>query len=569
MEQPHGDLLLFSPDDSSDQKTSEIPSERLIPIGAASDEIDGALKETYVEPERMFRLEEEHERLSSSLLALSCHFAQVQFRLQQIRMAPMEDRERLLEELTEFSFQECPDIFETKRFLSANMRSDDVLEAKEKSTKELELIAKLRHQLDDLEELAYERGAGELPSSKLIEKQRAIIEHLQGMLPLNLNQLDRLSSEELQREVDGALKKLVNPIKVKEQLVQQLQTQIVDLERFVDFLQGGNDGGSSSKVARNVATASRNMIQKSSSGGRSSFGTLLSQISAMIQIYFLSQFGCYNSSQFHRNTLKQTSKCSHWGDLRATLQISIDEFVNVCQRCNVPLSLPSESDVIVPHGLLDSVGLSGRKNFPSNLRGISLFEAKKDRRLLISRYCKYDDDFEEQPVHVWNVVERYYLLKHGNKLADAPNRTLSNAFQLDNLDGKAVTSRQVLLTTIDGILASHVKLRRTNDAMFKAFVSAALNRSPVCNFHFQPPEVGTMVAHGFPLSASNGRMLRILELHMRCWHVHSFSVLALHTRLSIIGIDETCKLLDRLSRFYYSLPVDLAVRPFTAMNDAF
>lgn len=31
---------------------------------------------------------------------------------------------------------------------------------------------------------------------------------------------------------------LVNPMKVKEQLVQQLQTQITDLERFIEFLQG-------------------------------------------------------------------------------------------------------------------------------------------------------------------------------------------------------------------------------------------------------------------------------------------------------------------------------------------
>jgi len=30
----------------------------------------------------------------------------------------------------------------------------------------------------------------------------------------------------------------VNPAKIKEQLVNQLKTQISDLERFIDFLQG-------------------------------------------------------------------------------------------------------------------------------------------------------------------------------------------------------------------------------------------------------------------------------------------------------------------------------------------
>ena len=33
-------------------------------------------------------------------------------------------------------------------------------------------------------------------------------------------------------------KQLVNPLKMKEQLVNQLKTQITDLERFIEFLQG-------------------------------------------------------------------------------------------------------------------------------------------------------------------------------------------------------------------------------------------------------------------------------------------------------------------------------------------
>lgn len=33
---------------------------------------------------------------------------------------------------------------------------------------------------------------------------------------------------------------LVNPLKMKEQLVTQLKTQIMDLERFINFLQGTN-----------------------------------------------------------------------------------------------------------------------------------------------------------------------------------------------------------------------------------------------------------------------------------------------------------------------------------------
>ena len=45
-------------------------------------------------------------------------------------------------------------------------------------------------------------------------------------------------SDELREVVDSAIGKIVNPAQVKEKLVDQLKTQIVDLERFIDFLQG-------------------------------------------------------------------------------------------------------------------------------------------------------------------------------------------------------------------------------------------------------------------------------------------------------------------------------------------
>jgi len=37
------------------------------------------------------------------------------------------------------------------------------------------------------------------------------------------------------------LLQIVNPAKVKEKLVTQLKTQVTDLERFIDFLQGKID----------------------------------------------------------------------------------------------------------------------------------------------------------------------------------------------------------------------------------------------------------------------------------------------------------------------------------------
>ena len=56
------------------------------------------------------RLEGEQDQLNSSLLALTSHFAQVQFRLKQIVHAQSDEKERMLAELEEFAFRGCPHV---------------------------------------------------------------------------------------------------------------------------------------------------------------------------------------------------------------------------------------------------------------------------------------------------------------------------------------------------------------------------------------------------------------------------------------------------------------------------
>ena len=54
-------------------------------------------------------MEEDQEQLNSSLMALTSHFAQVQFRLKQIVDAEPDAKEVLLKELEEFAFRGIPD----------------------------------------------------------------------------------------------------------------------------------------------------------------------------------------------------------------------------------------------------------------------------------------------------------------------------------------------------------------------------------------------------------------------------------------------------------------------------
>ena len=58
---------------------------------------------------RLKLLEEQQEDLNSSLLNLTSHFAQVQFRLKQIINAPPHVKQDLLAELEEFAGKGCVD----------------------------------------------------------------------------------------------------------------------------------------------------------------------------------------------------------------------------------------------------------------------------------------------------------------------------------------------------------------------------------------------------------------------------------------------------------------------------
>lgn len=66
-----------------------------------------------------------------------------------------------------------------------------------------------------------------------------IINELIKKLDMDLSEdVATLSPEELRQRVDAAIAQIVNPARVKEQLVEQLKTQIRDLEMFINFIQG-------------------------------------------------------------------------------------------------------------------------------------------------------------------------------------------------------------------------------------------------------------------------------------------------------------------------------------------
>ncbi|KAK6058640.1 hypothetical protein COOONC_03787 [Cooperia oncophora] len=420
---------------------------------------------------RVQQLEEEQERLNNSLFSLSSHFAQVQFRLKQIAEAQGEDREELLKNLQDFAFKGCADMNELKKLRSQN-DDGEVLEIQKQ--RQNELLKQLREQIEDLERIAYENGEGDMPSTLILQKQKAALDELHAKMSLNL-ELDKMSLSDIQKHVDDALKQLVNPFKEKQQLVEQLQTQIIDLERFVSYLQKENssvDGSPAKAIASSQFTASR-----PKSG------------------YFFGLIGG-SAQHFQKNQLKNTLRGNHYGDERARLQLAVDATLQVMEKYTL-LSIesssaekePQEMDLIndeiferseeevvtvvrrqlcpslkalLEHGMLSETVT--HRSLPSSL-GLGCFVAKNG-----ASYAK------PTPLqHVWDVILYFYGSKNGRELSEAPVRKLSQSFKLENVAGRSITSKQILLTTIENIVSSHARLRRSKDAQWKAFVSAAMN----------------------------------------------------------------------------------------------
>ncbi|XP_058060995.1 RUN domain-containing protein 1 [Anopheles bellator] len=327
------------------------------------------------ERERLRSLEDEHEVLSSNLIALTSHFAQVQLRLRQIVEAPQTERDGLLKNLEEFAFLGIPEIQQNPvkqniPEIVANLdRSPESVENLRE--KQHELIEQLKTQLMDLERYAYESGAGILPQSILLEKQKVIIEEIKKKINLNLNELDlpQLTSEDLRQQVDSALDELVNPLKMKEQLVTQLKTQIQDLERFIGFLQtnekaeikkrfleqqqrvmeatpasGKDDGG-----GRDSVTGRQTVSKPEASNGVSgrpstyqptarrdtfnnkAFG-LMDKAGTLLQMFALSQFNCSSERTRERSYASKSmtrTRENCWGDVRARLEYDVHEVASL------------------------------------------------------------------------------------------------------------------------------------------------------------------------------------------------------------------------------------------------
>ncbi|XP_040187789.1 RUN domain-containing protein 1 isoform X2 [Rana temporaria] len=512
--------------------------------------------------DKLRRLEEEQELLNSSLLALTSHFAQVQFRLKQIVRAEGPEKEGLLAELEDFAFKGCPYVHGPSGIPSQQVLDDSELSEWEKRErieaqrkKQRELIVQLKNQLDDLEHFAYQEGNYDsLPQSMVMEKQRVIIDELIKKLDVNLNEdISCLSPEELRQRVDAAIAQIVNPARVKEQLVEQLKTQIRDLEMFINFIQdeigSPSDTGSSGPTCyhpNSSSDARSNVSPEQAKQMRETGLHLLRRALAVLQIFAVSQFGC-GTGHVPKNLWRQDEHNRDFTPFLKKLEVSVEKVRQLAVR-----QQPQEH--VISYANMQEITLGGkdeltvvvRKELALAIRDLlshGLYATSQGMSLVLAPIACLIPVFSTSPptMHPWELFVKYYNEKNGKAFVDSPARKLSQSFSLPVSGSTKVTPKQSLLSAIHTVLTEHDPFKRGADSEFKALVCMALNEQRLVSW--------------LNLLCKSGVLI---QSYYQPW-----------SYMASTGFESALNLLSRLSNLKFNLPVDLAVRQLKNIKDAF
>lgn len=542
---------------SSQDELKPPQHERWAPVGASSTPDSVVFSEpfslTYTD-QCLETLEKEKEELQQSLFSLTSRFAQIQFRLHQIVEAEPEDKVKLLEELDALANQGCVDSSNSLKSVPQSEDEPDV-------ERHQEIINELKKQLDDLQSFAFQHGSGEVPQSVMLKKQQVVLEELISKLGLTVDtkELGEMPIDDLKGQVDDAVSKIVNPARIKEKLVDHLQTQIQDLERFVEFLQieveaEGNAVKSSGSVPRPADTYANEKKKQNLA--------LFRRALDILQVFAISQLGC-GTRNLENETMEEKAQSS-----TEHLMNDLKKAVKAVRSCAVSYDTDSDREESSQELYFSSFdGKSGSLPVDCELtqtvrqelcpaiikllaHGLVVDATVSSNMSLVTPIScilprKLNTSLSTTPLHPWELFIEYYETKKGADLAKAPSRMLTRSFDLEPLVSAGSTHKisvkNSLLEAIHLVLNDHNPLKRSNELMMKALICLGLN---------------------------SGRLVMWIRLLMK-----TSSMIANHyTDYSYVartGFEGALTVLSRLDSCSFNLPVDLAIRPFKNIRDAF
>jgi len=278
---------------------------------------------------------------------------------------------------------------------------------------------------------------------------------------------------------------------MKEQLVCQLKTQIADLERFINYLQGEistetlactcacpvHAGGAS------IAYGSKHRYDRGKPieeelGNRTRTLNTVRKVVALLHMFLMSQLGC-GSERVRRNFGGNSKKNSqhNWRDLRTRLDIAMEHVLEMIaeisqqqqqlQRQRYPddeedediendneNDYTSDSDSATSHTnakLTSAV----RKHLAISIRDLMQHGLTSDVQRVTSSIVPFVGCFPQRNItsanlmHAWELILKYYEVKNGHRYNSSPAQKLSQSFNLDLAAGRIASSKQVRLSYHD------------------------------------------------------------------------------------------------------------------------
>lgn len=360
-----------------------------------------------------------------------------------------------------------------------------------------------------------------------------------------------MSEEELRHQINCAVRQYADKQLSKEEIISKLQNHVEDMQKFIKIMKTPELDNIKSKTETKTVNSEnfdKNFNKnKTIDDLRSETINLMRKASTLIQIITVSQFGCSpNTSK--RYDQKPSTIVTHWGNLRAKLEMSIDAVLHLVSRDRPSNTMTDSYDSESEEGgvVINDAPLTTavRRHLAVNLRDLlehGLVGPEATSLVPIIGCFPVRRSSSSRTTHIWELILRYYDLNDGDRFNSTPARKLSQSFNLDIVGGTAITNKQSLLSAIGSILASHMPYKRSYDAHFKAFVCAALNSHKL-----------------------------VVWLNIIMKNRSLIDTYYSHTSYVVnTGFQDALQSLDRLTPYNFDLPVDLAVKQFQNIKDVF
>lgn len=438
----------------------EEPGQRYDPVGSSS-ECNPIIEQD--EHAYFKSLETEQEKLSTSLQALTSHFAQVQFRLRQIISAPEEQKFNLIENLDEFASRGIPELS------SSNNDNDEcILSAiNQQRVNQFQLIKKLQSELSAASIFANE-----------------------NVIDLKIKNSEMIVNEEVLDSTDTDLSRLKTEIFNVDTFVTDLRYETINLKRMTQAMVGYTN------CEKTYKTQSLDLQCKQSTC-HSFYAEDDGVFTDCMSVYknaSSTHTGYEKSLQEARrgpstepqiadtNHIKASSpNVYHWENIRAKLETDVQNIISVVSIEPLEAHKFDRSNGVILM-LQKEITKMVRKELCGTLRELMEHGLQSIQYEMNFLHCcvrraykrkKLPNTSEWKGRHAWDIIMEFYNKNDGSQRYRKPCNTLNESFQLKHLS--IASTKEQLLKAIGDVINIYVRFNTSQNSYFKALVVLGLN----------------------------------------------------------------------------------------------